>query len=82
IRISGITVYESNDFFDLCDELGILVWQDFMFANFDYPVKDVEFSAQVDAEARQLLKRTRAAPSLAVLCGGSEIYQQGSMLVD
>lgn len=80
IRISGITVYESNDFFDLCDELGILVWQDFMFANFDYPVKDAEFSAQVDAEARQLLKRTRGGPSLAVLCGGSEIYQQGSML--
>ncbi|WP_371823842.1 glycoside hydrolase family 2 protein [Phyllobacterium sp. 628] len=80
IRVSGITVYESNAFFDLCDELGILIWQDFMFANFDYPAKDANFAANVDAEARQFLTRTMAAPSLAILCGGSEIYQQGSML--
>ncbi|MBK3745947.1 glycoside hydrolase family 2 protein, partial [Paraburkholderia aspalathi] len=80
IRIPGITTYESPAFFDLCDELGILVWQDFMFANFDYPVKDDAFVASITLEAQQFLENTRAAPSLAVLCGGSEIYQQAAMM--
>lgn len=80
IRIPGITTYESGHFFDLCDELGILVWQDFMFANFDYPVKDADFVTGIKQEIEQFLVRTRSAPSLAVLCGGSEIYQQASMM--
>ncbi len=80
IRISGITAYESPDFFALCDELGILVWQDFIFANFDYPVKDEVFVEKARLEARQMLAAIRCAPSLAVLCGGSEIYQQGAMM--
>ncbi len=80
LRISGITAYETPDFYALCDELGIMVWQDFMFANFDYPVKDEGFVAKVQDEARQLLCAIRHAPSLTVLCGGSEIYQQGAMM--
>ena len=80
IRISGITVYESPEFFMLCDELGILVWQDFMFSNFDYPVHDAEFITNITAEAQQFLQRTLSSPSLAILCGGNEIYQQASML--
>ncbi|MFW7356821.1 MAG: glycoside hydrolase family 2 protein [Brucella sp.] len=80
LRLSGITAYETPDFYALCDELGIMVWQDFMFANFDYPVKDEAFVAKVQAEASQLLAAVRHAPSLTVFCGGSEIYQQGAMM--
>ncbi len=80
LRLSGITTYETPDFYALCDELGIMVWQDFMFANFDYPVKDEAFVGNVQAEARQLLTAIGHAPSLTVLCGGSEIYQQGAMM--
>ncbi|WP_448208310.1 glycoside hydrolase family 2 protein [Azospirillum sp. sgz302134] len=79
LRVPGITAYESDAFFDLCDELGILVWQDFMFANFDYPT-DETFLGKVALEAAQLLDRTQASPSLAVLCGGSEAEQQAAML--
>ncbi|WP_117194506.1 glycoside hydrolase family 2 protein [Rhizobium terrae] len=80
IRIPGIATYESPDFFVLCDELGLMVWQDFMFANFDYPVSDPDFVIHVKSEVAQFLKATQANPSLAVLCGGSEIWQQGAML--
>ena len=64
----------------ICDELGLLVWQDMMLANFDYPQTDETFRAAVDAEAETLLLRTQTAPSLAVLCGGSEVFQQAAML--
>ncbi|MDK4739513.1 glycoside hydrolase family 2 protein [Rhizobium sp. CNPSo 3464] len=80
IRIGGTMVYETPEFFRVCDELGLLVWQDFMFANFDYPKNDKAFNAHVEAEAAQLLSGTRLSPSLAVLCGGSEMYQQAAML--
>lgn len=80
LRIGGTMAYESPDFFALCDELGIMVWQDFMFANFDYPVADDGFADLVRAEARHFLSATQASPSLAVLCGGSEIHQQGAMI--
>ncbi|WP_289035422.1 glycoside hydrolase family 2 protein [uncultured Roseibium sp.] len=80
LRIGGTMVYESRAFFELCDELGILVWQDFQFANYDYPVKDEAFVESVRTEARQQLLRSQGCPSLGVLCGGSEIYQQGAMM--
>ena len=80
IRVGGTMVYESEDFFTLCDELGILVWHDFMFANMDYPIADPTFRTSVEAEATQFLDRTRRHPSLAVLCGGSEVAQQVAMM--
>ena len=80
IRVGGTMTYESRAFFELCDELGLMVWQDFMFANFDYPVKDEAFRAHVMQETRQFLAVTQACPSLAVLCGGSEIAQQAAMM--
>ncbi|MEZ2129965.1 MULTISPECIES: glycoside hydrolase family 2 protein [unclassified Sinorhizobium] len=79
IRIGGTMAYETADFFRLCDELGILVWQDFMLANFDYPKADKAFATHVEAEVAQLLVATRTSPSLALLCGGSEMYQQAAM---
>ncbi|MEV8637660.1 hypothetical protein AB0395_39050 [Streptosporangium sp. NPDC051023] len=80
VRIAGPTVYEDDAFFDVCDELGILVWQDFMFASLDYPVDDGELRAEIEAESRQELLRWQGRPSLAVLCGGSELEQQPAML--
>jgi len=79
IRVGGTMIYESDDFFALCDELGILVWHDFMFANMDYPIADAAFRASVEAEAAQFLRRTQGNPSLAVICGGSEVAQQAAM---
>ncbi|KZM49973.1 glycoside hydrolase family 2 protein [Labrenzia sp. OB1] len=80
LRIGGTMLYETRAFFDICDELGLLIWQDFQFANYDYPVKDEPFVQEVRAEIRDQLAKTQGCPSLAVLCGGSEIYQQGAMM--
>ena len=80
IRVGGTMVYESEDFFTLCDELGLMVWHDFMFANMDYPVADEAFRTEVDLEARQFLHRTQGHPCLALACGGSEVAQQVAML--
>ncbi|WP_043287402.1 glycosyl hydrolase 2 galactose-binding domain-containing protein [Paraburkholderia oxyphila] len=78
IRVGGTMVYESDAFYRLADANGILVWQDFAFANFDYPT-DAAFTAAVETEATQFLARTRRYAALAVLCGGSEADQQGAM---
>lgn len=80
IRLSGTMTPESDDFHDICDELGILVWHDLPFANFDYPVADLTFGALAEAEVRQLLDRRQGSPSLAIVCGGSEMAQQATML--
>lgn len=80
LRVPGIAWYETPRFYDLCDELGILVWQDFMFANLDYPEQDPEFMGIVGDEARAVLDEVGHRPSLAVLCGSSEIAQQVAML--
>jgi beta-mannosidase len=80
IRVVGTTMYAPPLFHDLCDELGLLVWQDFMFANMDYPIADGEFRTLVETEVRQVLHELGGRPSLAVLCGNSEIEQQVGML--
>ncbi|MFV0279206.1 MAG: glycosyl hydrolase 2 galactose-binding domain-containing protein [Rhodoblastus sp.] len=80
LRVGATGVYETNDFYRACDEAGILVWQDFLFSNFDYPAGDAQFVASVESEARQFLARTRGSPSIAVLCGGNEVYQQAAMM--
>jgi beta-mannosidase len=78
LRVGGTMVYESDAFYALADEYGMLVWQDFALANFDYPT-DAAFSASIEREATQFLTRTRRFASLAVLCGGSEVDQQAAM---
>ena len=78
LRVGGTMVYESDTFYALADEYGMLVWQDFALANFDYP-NDAAFSASIEREATQFLTRTRRFAALAVLCGGSEVDQQAAM---
>jgi beta-mannosidase len=80
IRVGGTMVYEHDAFYDLCDELGIAVWQDFMLANMDYPASDPTFVANVEREAIELLQRIGDRPSIALFCGNSEVEQQASML--
>jgi beta-mannosidase len=79
LRVGGTMVYESEAFLEACDAHGVLLWQDFMFANMDYPDEDSVFAASVNAEARQQLERLARHPCLAVLCGNSEGEQQAAM---
>jgi beta-mannosidase len=78
LRISGTMVYESDEFLDLCDQNGILLWQDFMFANMDYP-EDEKFIASVTTEVQQQLAKLGSRACVAVLCGNSEVEQQAAM---
>jgi beta-mannosidase len=79
LRIVGTHTYESATFFDLCDELGILVWQDAMLATLD-PPDDPEWLAGVAAELSEVLHGLQGRPSLAVVCGGTETLQQPTMM--
>ncbi|WP_420997525.1 glycosyl hydrolase 2 galactose-binding domain-containing protein [Cupriavidus sp. 30B13] len=83
VRVSGVTCYQGDAFFDACDALGLLVWQDFMFANFDYSADAAAarpLMAQATREVSEWLAAHRHHPSVAVLCGGSEVEQQAAMM--
>lgn len=71
LRVWGGGVYESDDFYDLCDELGLLVWQDFPFAC-SYVPDDEPAQAVLRAEAEANVRRLRNHPSLAIWCGNNE----------
>ena len=73
IRVWGGGIYESEDFYDLCDELGLLVWQDFMFACTLYP-GDEAFLASARDEAKHQVRRLRHRASLALWCGNNEVF--------
>jgi len=72
IRVWGGGIYEDNTFYDLCDKLGILVWQDFPFACAFYPYEE-EYIEDIKKEATQNIKRLRNHSSLALWCGNNEI---------
>jgi beta-mannosidase len=72
IRVWGGGVYEKEIFYDLCDQHGILVWQDFMFAGTIYP-NLLELSLTIKDEVQQQVKRIRKHPCLALWCGNNEI---------
>ncbi|MEK3882932.1 glycoside hydrolase family 2 protein [Paenibacillus sp. PL2-23] len=72
LRVWGGGIYEQSAFYELCDEYGILVWQDFMFACSMYPW-DEAFLENVKREAEQNVKRLRNYASIALWCGNNEI---------
>ncbi|KAJ6639178.1 Beta-mannosidase [Pseudolycoriella hygida] len=71
IRVWGGGVYESDNFYDLADEYGILIWQDMMFACAMYPVFDA-FLGSVKEEIKQNIRRLQSHPSIAVWAGNNE----------
>ena len=71
LRVWGGGFYESNDFYDLCDEMGILVWQDFTYGCSYYPDTG-EYAEAARREAEAAVKRLRNHPSLALWCGNNE----------
>ena len=71
LRVWGGGVYEDPYFYDMCDELGIMVWQDFMFACGVYP-EDKQFLQQVMVEAEDIIRRLRRHPCLMIWCGNNE----------
>lgn len=79
IRVTGVTGWEQPAFYDLCDELGILVWQDLPFATLDQPTDDA-FISTLTNEVETHLGALSSAPSVVVICGGSERQQQAAML--
>ncbi|HNW91135.1 MAG TPA: glycoside hydrolase family 2 protein [Bacteroidales bacterium] len=74
LRVWGGGIYENDVFYDLCDEFGILVWQDLMFACAMYP-GDSAFTANVREEVFQNVERLRNHPCLALWCGNNEIEE-------
>lgn len=74
LRIWGGGIYESDEFYNLCDKLGIMVWQDFMFACSLYPA-DSAFLKNVETEADFQIKRLRDHASLALWCGNNEMNE-------
>ena len=72
LRIWGGGIYEPDIFYELCDEMGIMVWQDFMFACSMYPAHK-EFLASVEREAEYQVKRLKSHPSIILWCGNNEI---------
>ncbi len=74
LRVWGGGVYESDVFYDICDELGIMVWQDFMFANSMYPAND-SMLANIRKEVNYQVKRLRHHPCIVLWCGNNEISE-------
>ena len=79
VRIPGGTVYEDDRFWDLCDELGIMVWQDCMLGYTD-PPEDEAFDAAVVSELEGVFGRLGGRPALTVVCGGQEIEEQAALV--
>ncbi len=71
VRVWGGGIYESDEFYDLCDELGLLVWQDFMFACGFYP-ENINFINSVSDEIKQNVERLMIHPCIALWCGNNE----------
>jgi beta-mannosidase len=73
LRIWGGGLYESDDLYERCDERGLLVWQEFIFACAKYPATDEHFLADIKREAAHQVRRLAHHPSLIVWCGNNEL---------
>jgi beta-mannosidase len=75
LRVWGGGFYEGEMFYDTCEELGILVWQDFIFSCSTYPLDEEQFLENVRQEVIQNVKRLRHRTSLALWCGNNEMEE-------
>ena len=73
VRVWGGGTYETDGFYDICDQLGLLIWQDFMFACAPYPFDREDFLQNVQDEVAYNVTRLRHHASLALWCGNNEI---------
>jgi beta-mannosidase len=80
LRVWGGGYYESDTFYDLCDQYGILVWQDFQFACATHPLDDPAYLNNVRREVIENVRRLRHHASLALWCGNNEIEWLGTRL--
>ncbi|XP_050194015.1 beta-mannosidase [Myiozetetes cayanensis] len=71
LRVWGGGVYEQDEFYDICDEIGIMIWQDFMFACALYPT-DQDYLASVRAEVLHQVRRLKSHPSIILWSGNNE----------
>lgn len=78
VRVCALSVYESQHFWEVCDQLGLLVWQDMMIGPGDPPDDDA-FVTEIEAELVENLAWLGGHPSLTVLCGSLEVYEQSAM---
>ncbi len=76
MRVWGGGMYETDDFYDLCDERGFIVWQDFVNACANYPGNDKEFYNNYAQEIRYNIRRLSVHPSLMIYAGNNEIDWQ------
>ena len=72
LRVWGGGIYEPELFYKLCDELGILVWQDFMFACSLYPANK-KFINSVEKEASYQIQRLKSHACIILWCGNNEV---------
>ncbi len=73
LRVWGGGLYEEERFYDLCDQYGLLVWQDFIFACGIYPLDDADFVENIHQEVIENVRRLRHRASLALWCGNNEM---------
>lgn len=72
LRVWGGGIYEDDSFYRLCDELGIMIWQDMMFACADIPEEKPEFIAMIKKEISYQITRLKGHPSIVLWSGGNE----------
>jgi beta-mannosidase len=81
LRLWGGAIVQKEPFYDLCDELGILIWQEFPLACNLYP-DDGDYLAVLDQESRSILRRLRPHPCVSLWCGGNELFNGWSGMTD
>lgn len=80
-RIWGGGIINKESFFELCDEKGILVWEEFPLSCNLYP-DDPHYLSVLEQEATSIVKRLRKHPCLAMWCGGNELFNNWSLMTD
>ncbi len=81
LRVWGGGIVNKESFFELCDEMGILVWQEFPLACNNYP-DDLHYLQILQQEATSIINRVKKHPSLALWCGGNELFNNWSGMTD